>query len=217
MFKKPTCDLTEANAQITSDCWHRWLLFLWKWDTYRTRFIPALRGIDGNDVWYQRGGATCHISRATIDLRHQTLDSRFINRNIYLHTYIIAHYNLSVRIIDLISHTTYVVCVNCIRQWWDRDLLFKGDSERQSFCETFHGNFYLLSEFVPDICWEKITEEILFVFRFDVWSGNASSNKPTYHLLDFGHLTNRNGEVNWPPSSCDFTPSDYFLRTVLCR
>ena len=29
-----------------------------------------------------------------------------------LHTYIIGHYNPSVRIIDLDSHTTYVVCVN---------------------------------------------------------------------------------------------------------
>ena len=32
----------------------------------------------------------------------------FIN----IHTYIIGHYNPSVRIIDLVSHITYVVCVN---------------------------------------------------------------------------------------------------------
>ena len=30
----------------------------------------------------------------------------------YIHTYIIGHYNPSVRIIDLVSYTTYVVCVN---------------------------------------------------------------------------------------------------------
>ena len=35
------------------------------------------------------------------------------------HTYIIGHYNPSVRIIDLVSHTTYVVCVNFIREWRD--------------------------------------------------------------------------------------------------
>ena len=29
-----------------------------------------------------------------------------------LHTYIIGHYNPSVRIIDLVSYTNYVVCVN---------------------------------------------------------------------------------------------------------
>ena len=52
-------------------------------------------------------------------------------------TYIIGHYNPSVRIIDLVSHTTYVVCVNFIHKW--RDLQFKVDSERQIFWETFHG------------------------------------------------------------------------------
>ena len=73
------------------------------------------------------------------------------------YTYIIGHYNSSVRIIDLVSHTTYV------HKW--RDLQFKIDSERQLFWETFHGNFDLLSEFLPQICWEEIAEEILFVFR----------------------------------------------------
>ena len=37
----------------------------------------------------------------------------------YLHAYIISHYNPSVRIIDLIPHTTCVVCVNFIRKWTD--------------------------------------------------------------------------------------------------
>ena len=65
--------------------------------------------------------------------------------------------------IDLVSHTTYVVCVNFIHKW--RDLQFKVDSEWQIFWETFHGNFYLLSEFLPKICWEEIAVEILFVIR----------------------------------------------------
>ena len=47
------------------------------------------------------------------------------------HTYIIGQYNPLVRIIDLVSHTTYVVCVNFIHKW--RDLQFKVDSERQIF------------------------------------------------------------------------------------
>ena len=47
------------------------------------------------------------------------------------YTYIIGHYNRSVRIIDLVSPTTYVVCVNFIHKW--RDLQFKVDSERQLF------------------------------------------------------------------------------------
>ena len=50
---------------------------------------------------------------------------------LYIHTYIISHYNLSVRIIVLVSHTTYVVCVNFMHKW--RELQFKVDSERQVF------------------------------------------------------------------------------------
>ena len=44
---------------------------------------------------------------------------------------------------------------------------FKVNSERQIW-ETFYGNFILLSEFFPEICWEKIAEKTLFVFRLDV-------------------------------------------------
>ena len=34
----------------------------------------------------------------------------------YANTYVIGHYNPSVRIIDLVSYTTYVVCVNFIHK-----------------------------------------------------------------------------------------------------
>ena len=78
-----------------------------------------------------------------------------------LHTYIIGHYSPSVRIIDLVTYTTYFVRVNFKHKWWD--LQFKVDSERQIF--------NLLSKFLPEICWEEIAEEILFVFCFDVWHG----------------------------------------------
>ena len=30
--------------------------------------VPALDGIDVNDVWFQQNGKTCHTSQATIDL-----------------------------------------------------------------------------------------------------------------------------------------------------
>ena len=63
--------------------------------------------------------------------------------------------------IDLVSHTTYVVCVNFIHKW--RNLQLKVDSEQQIFWETFHVQFYLLSELLPEICWEEIAEKILFV------------------------------------------------------
>ena len=60
-------------------------------------------------------------------------------RYTYIIIHSIYHYNPSVRIIDLVSHTTYVLCVNFIHMW--RDLQFKVDSERQIFGEIFHGNF----------------------------------------------------------------------------
>ena len=41
------------------------------------------------------------------------LHSKCIN----IQTYIIGHYNPLVRIIDLVSHTAYVVCVNFIHKW----------------------------------------------------------------------------------------------------
>ena len=114
----------------------------------------------------------------------------FSHHPYYIHTYIIGHCNPSVRIMDLVSHTTYVVCVNFIHKW--RDLLFKVDSERQTW-ETFHGNFIYSLKFLPEICWEEIAVEILFVFRFDLWPGTRtlafSSNKPTHYLLDHGDFT----------------------------
>ena len=45
---------------------------------------------------------------------------------LYIHTYIIGHYNPSVRI-DLIFHTTYLMCVNLIHNC--RALQFKVDSD----------------------------------------------------------------------------------------
>ena len=47
-------------------------------------------------------------------------------------TCINGHSNPSVRIIDLVSHTIYVVCVLIFIHKW-RDLQFKVDSERQFF------------------------------------------------------------------------------------
>ena len=46
-------------------------------------------------------------------------------RRAITHAYIIDHYNSSVRIIDLVSHTTDVVCVDFIQ--------FKFDSEPPNF------------------------------------------------------------------------------------
>ena len=63
--------------------------------------------------------------------------------------------------------------------WAGKSYSSKVDSERQIFWEIFHGNFYLLLEFLPEICWKEIAEEILFVFCFDVWPG-ARTTYTTY-------------------------------------
>ena len=34
-----------------------------------------------------------------------------LEERLKIHTYIIGHYNPSIKVIDLVSHTTYVVCV----------------------------------------------------------------------------------------------------------
>ena len=109
---------------------------------------------------------------------------------IFLHTYTyaIGHYKPSVRFMDLVSHTTYVVCVIFIHKW--RDLQFKVDSERQLFWETFNGNFIYSQSF-----WQKSAERksnrrntFRILFWYLAWDLNRgfSSNKPTHYLLDHG-------------------------------
>ena len=66
-------------------------------------------------------------------------------RGLHTYTYIIGHYNPSVSIIDLASHTTYVVCVSFIHKWWD--LQFKVDSKRQIFKKLFMAILFTLRVF----------------------------------------------------------------------
>ena len=110
-----------------------------------------------------------------------------------LNTYIIGHHNPSVRIIELVSHTTYVVFVNFMYKW--RDLQFKFDSERQIFWETFHGSFNLLSEFLPEICWFMLFKHlpfILFIFKQD--SGLKHTSKLAKDWFYKEHIT----VLDWP-------------------
>ena len=60
-----------------------------------------------------------------------------------IHTYILGSLQPLIRIIDLVSHTTYVVCVNFIHKW--RDLQFKVDSERQIFFRNLSWQFLIYS------------------------------------------------------------------------
>ena len=128
---------------------------------------------------------------------------------ISIHTYIIGYYNPSVRIIDLVSHTTYVVCVNFIRGW--RDLQFKADSERQIFfLRNFSWQFYSTLRVFPRNLlrgnYRRNTFRILFWCL--AWSLNPgfSSNKPINYLLD--HC----GWFTQPPrSKCDSSEKMIFF------
>ena len=79
-----------------------------------------------------------HILKVTNQNNCIVLIGIFHTQALLLH-YTIGHYNPSVRIIDLVSHTTYDVCVNFIHKW--RDLHFKVDSERQIFEKFFMAVF----------------------------------------------------------------------------
>ena len=88
-------------------------------------------------------------------------------------TYVIGRYNPSVRIIDLVSHTTYVVCVNFLYISGGAYSLKSTPNDR-FFEKLFLAILFWHSEFLPEICSEEIAEEILFVFCFDVWPGTRT-------------------------------------------
>ena len=73
-----------------------------------------------------------NICEAIGEIQLHTIDNVLKNwTDRIMYTYIIDRYNPSITIIDLVSHTACVVCVNFIHKWWD--LQFKVDSELQIF------------------------------------------------------------------------------------
>ena len=67
--------------------------------------------------------------------------------------YIIGHYNPSVRIIDLVSHSTYVVCV--IIYIIDGTYSLMSTPNNIFLLRNFSWQFYLLSDFLPEIFCRK--------------------------------------------------------------
>ena len=90
---------------------------------------------------------------------HRTISSKkFYIQNI------IGHYNLSVRVIDLASQTTYVVCVNFIHKWRGPYSLKSTPTDR-FFWDAFHGNFIYSQSFC-----QKSAFRILFCCM--TWGSN---------------------------------------------
>ena len=69
--------------------------------------------------------------------------------NTYIHNWSLQPF--TVRVIALVSHTTYVT-------------YSLKSTPNDRFLRNFSWQFYLLLEFLPEICWEEIAEEILFVW-----------------------------------------------------
>ena len=95
----------------------------------------------------------------------------------YIHTYIIGHYNPSFTIINLVSHTSYVVSMNFIHKW--RDPQFKVNCEQQIFFwETVRRNFIYSQSFR-----RRNNFYILFWCLASESNPGFASNKPTHCLL----------------------------------
>ena len=99
-------------------------------------------------------------------------------------TYIIDHYNPSVRIINIVSHIIYVVCANFIHKW--RDLQFTGTTTRNY--RNFSWQFLLaLRVFARNLLrGNRRRNTFRISFWCLAWDSNPdfSSNKPTHYLLE---------------------------------
>ena len=115
-----------------------------------------------------------------------------------MHTYI-HNWSLqpSVRNIDLVSHTAYVVCVNFVHKW--RDLQFKVDSERQIFWETFSLQVFIYSQSVCPKSAKKKSPKKYFSY-FVIMSGLGLDPRLFVYLLDHGdcgYVSKQNCRFLW--------------------
>ena len=82
-------------------------------------------------------------------------------------TYLIGYYNPSVSIIDLVSHTAYVVWVNFIHKWQDLHSLTSTPNDR-FFEKLFHGSFIYSHSFCQKSAGRKSPKKYFFLnFIFD--------------------------------------------------
>ena len=104
-----------------------------------------------------------------------------------LHTYMIGRYNPSVRIIDLVSHTTSVVCVNFLYISGGTYSLKSIPNDR--FEKLFMAILFTLRVFARNLLrGNRRRNTFCILFWCLAWDSNPgfSSNKPTHYLLDHG-------------------------------
>ena len=109
-------------------------------------------------------------------------------------TYLIDHYNPSVRIIEIVSHITCVVCVNFIHK--GRHLQFKVVAGQNIFFVKFFMATFIYSQSLCQKYAEKKSPKNTFPIVFFwclAWGSNIDfmSNQPTHYLLDSGKDINK--------------------------
>ena len=130
-----------------------------------------------------------------------------------IHTYIIGHCSPAVRIIDLVSHTAYVVCVNFIHKW--RDLQFKVESERQIFLRNFSWQFlFTLRVFGRNLLRGNRRRNAFCTFCFDVWPGARTL---ALHLISQHTTYGDFIMTTWYTKICDFIKllTQYYMSFIV--
>ena len=90
----------------------------------------------------------------------------------YIYIYIIGHYNSSVKIIDLVSHTTYVVHVDFIHKWQTTDSLKSTPNDRV-FEKLFIAILFTLRLFARNLL-RGNRRRNTFRISFEVWPGTRT-------------------------------------------
>ena len=143
---------------------------------------------------WESNNCTLRISKCVRCIFFKTRNQKKISKSsfvlkpffFYKVTYTIGHQNPSVRIIDLVFHTTYVVCVNFIHK-----RLFKVNSEPQNFWEAFHAILFILRVFAKILLRGNRRRNIFCIlFSYQAWGSNPGfmSNKPSSYPLDYGNF-----------------------------
>ena len=96
------------------------------------------------------------------------------------------HYNASVWIMDLVSNTTYIGCVNFKHQ--RRDLQFKNDSDDRLLPEKLF--MTILFTFRYLLRGSRLRNIFIYSFGCLIWDSHRdlTSNKPTQYILNDGNF-----------------------------
>ena len=141
-----------------------------KWKIKEQKLCEVIIPYTSQDTTYAMG---CFYEYTNMLWKYE-----FWRRKIRKHTYI---HNWTLQLFsqdyDLVFTQLMLRELIFVYEWWN--LQFKIDSKRQVIEKLFKAILHLLSEFLPDICWEEVAEEIFFHISFR----GLTSYKPTHDLF----------------------------------